>query len=97
MEAVIKVDFASLAKQPKLGQRYSSELPLCPRSAHAALNTLLQSAGAVVMKQACVIAHKNFKVPVQQVATVHDEYQFIVSPSDAEDIGKIVVQAIEQA
>jgi DNA polymerase-1 len=49
------------------------------------------------MKQACVIAHKNFKVPVQQVATVHDEYQFIVSPRDAEDIGKIVVQAIEQA
>jgi DNA polymerase I-like protein with 3'-5' exonuclease and polymerase domains len=71
--------------------------PLCPRSAHAALNTLLQSAGAVVMKQACVIAHKKFKVGVQQVATVHDEYQFIVSPSDAEDIGKIVVQAIEQA
>lgn len=74
--------------------------PLYPRSEHAALNTLLQSAGAVVMKQACVRAHMRFqaeKIDVQQVASVHDEYQFMVSPDKAEEVGKIVVWAISTA
>jgi len=74
--------------------------PLYPRSTHAALNTLLQSAGAVVMKEACVIAHRNFalqSIPVKQVATVHDEYQFTVNAAYAETVGNIVVQAIQEA
>lgn len=74
--------------------------PLYPRSEHAALNTLLQSAGAVVMKAACIRAHMAFrakKLDVQQVASVHDEYQFMVSPANAEEVGKIVVCAIQQA
>lgn len=74
--------------------------PLYPRSPHAALNTLLQSAGAVVMKQACVLAHKefsNFIRPVEQVASVHDEYQFMVYHDYADKVGKIVVSAIQKA
>jgi DNA polymerase I-like protein with 3'-5' exonuclease and polymerase domains len=74
--------------------------PLYPRSEHAALNTLLQSAGAVVMKAACVIAWDAFLskgIEVEQVASVHDEYQFIVSPWDGDQVGKIVVKAIQQA
>lgn len=74
--------------------------PLYPRSPHAALNTLLQSAGAVVMKQACVRAHKEFMCmirPVDQVASVHDEYQFMVYPDYADKVGKIVVTAIQKA
>ena len=74
--------------------------PLYPRSEHAALNTLLQSAGAVVMKQACVLAHMKFReqaLHVEQVASVHDEYQFMVSPGQAEIVGNIVVCAIQQA
>lgn len=74
--------------------------PLYPRSEHAALNTLLQSAGAVVMKEACVCANLSFtfqKIPVKQVAAVHDEYQFMVSPQYAEQVGKLVVQAIKKA
>jgi DNA polymerase I-like protein with 3'-5' exonuclease and polymerase domains len=79
---------------------------LYPRSEHAALNTLLQSAGAVVMKKACVNAWMQFDhaihvLPghphVEQVASVHDEYQFMVSKNYAEAVGNIVVWAIQQA
>jgi DNA polymerase-1 len=74
--------------------------PLYPRSEHAALNTLLQSAGAVVMKAACIKAHTNFaskNLAAYQVASVHDEYQFMVLPDQAEEVGKLVVWAIQQA
>jgi len=75
--------------------------PLYPRSEHAALNTLLQSAGAVVMKKACVLAWRKFHaeglLDVEQVAAVHDEYQFMALPADATRVGTIVVQAIRQA
>jgi DNA polymerase-1 len=74
--------------------------PLYPRSEHAALNTLLQSAGAVVMKEACVLAWDRFKnesIPVEQVASVHDEYQFMAPAEYAEEVGKIAVWAIQQA
>lgn len=74
--------------------------PLYPRSEHAALNTLLQSAGAVVMKMACVLAWDEFQsagMEVEQVAAVHDEYQFMALPNEATRVGKIVVQAIRQA
>jgi DNA polymerase I-like protein with 3'-5' exonuclease and polymerase domains len=65
------------------------------RSQHAALNTLLQGAGAVVMKQAIVIlydllAHVDFKL----VAQVHDEWQIECRPEDADFIGKSCVNAM---
>ncbi len=65
------------------------------RSQHAALNTLLQGAGAVVMKQAIVIlydllARVNFKL----VAQVHDEWQIECRPEDADFIGKSCVNAM---
>ena len=70
------------------------------RSAHAALNTLLQSAGAVIMKKACVLAHQEYAkrgISVQQVAAVHDEYQLMCDPQDADTVGKIMVSAIQGA
>ena len=65
------------------------------RSEHAALNTLLQGAGAVVMKQAIVILYDllervNFKL----VAQVHDEWQIECKPEDADFIGKSCVNAM---
>ena len=68
------------------------------RSAHAALNTLLQGAGAIVMKQAVIhlyelLEHVDFKL----VAQVHDEWQIECRPEDAEYVGKAAVQAIIQA
>jgi DNA polymerase I-like protein with 3'-5' exonuclease and polymerase domains len=74
--------------------------PLPIRSPHAALNTLLQSAGAVIMKMACIIAHDDYRargIKVDQVAAVHDEYQLVCDASDAALVGKTMVQSITKA
>ena len=70
------------------------------RSEHSALNTLLQGAGAVVMKQALV----NFvtymdeqNIDYKLVANVHDEIQCEVKEGYEEQAGKLGVKAIEQA
>ena len=60
------------------------------RSEHSALNTLLQGAGAVVMKQALVLLDeklKSAKIDYKFVANVHDEWQIEVEESKAEDVG----------
>jgi DNA polymerase I-like protein with 3'-5' exonuclease and polymerase domains len=70
------------------------------RSAHAALNTLLQSAGAIVMKQALIILNKKIqkeKLNAHFVANVHDEWQLEVVAEDAEKVGQMAVQAITEA
>ena len=70
------------------------------RSEHAALNSLLQGAGAVVMKKALVIFNDKIKSAswnVQLVANVHDEIQFECSPEIAEEAGKACVQSIREA
>lgn len=70
------------------------------RSDHAALNTLLQSAGAIVMKQALVILNDELrmaKIDYKFVANVHDEWQIEVEESRAEEAGKLGAKAIELA
>lgn len=70
------------------------------RSEHAALNTLLQGAGAIVMKEALVILEHNLQVQridARIVANVHDEWQIECRPSVAEKVGELGVQAITQA
>lgn len=70
------------------------------RSAHAALNSLLQSAGAIVMKQALVILNdelRKAKIDYKFVANVHDEWQIEVEESRAEEAGKLGAKAIELA
>jgi DNA polymerase I-like protein with 3'-5' exonuclease and polymerase domains len=70
------------------------------RSKHSALNTLLQSAGAILVKQATVLAWRAFnkaKIEAHQVAHVHDEIQFIVKEDNAEQIGQLTVEAIRKA
>ena len=72
--------------------------PLYVRSAHAALNTLLQSAGAVIMKQALVILDEDLKdVPAHFVANVHDEWQLEVKEGHEDDVGRRAVDAIRRA
>jgi len=66
------------------------------RSDHAALNSLLQSAGAVIAKQWCVEAHKLLKknkIEYKQVAFVHDEIQLEVREDQAEHAAQLMVQA----
>lgn len=70
------------------------------RSEHSALNTLLQGAGAVVMKQALVLLDeklKSAKIDYKFVANVHDEWQIEVEESKAEEAGKLGVESIAEA
>jgi DNA polymerase I-like protein with 3'-5' exonuclease and polymerase domains len=70
------------------------------RSEHAALNTLLQSAGAIVMKEALVILDSKIRYlgfDAKFVANVHDEWQIECSDADADAVGKIGVEAIVAA
>lgn len=70
------------------------------RSEHAALNTLLQSAGAIVMKQALVFASarlQSMRIPYKLVAQVHDEFQVEVPDEYAEQVGMVFRNAIKRA
>jgi DNA polymerase-1 len=70
------------------------------RSEHAALNSLLQGAGAIVMKKALVLFNDKIKAnkwPVKFVANVHDEFQFECHPDIAELVGKAAKQSIIDA
>lgn len=72
------------------------------RSTHSALNTLLQSAGALIAKQALIffdqmVTAKGWSSRVQQVAWVHDEIQVECDADIAEEVGRIAVCAFEEA
>lgn len=73
---------------------------LTVRSAHSALNTLLQGAGAIVMKQALVCLNDDIKsnnLRAKFVANVHDEWQIECHEDDAEKVGEFGVKAIQLA
>lgn len=74
------------------------------RSSHAALNSLLQGGGAVVMKKALVICDQKFKTrgwahgrEYAFVANVHDEFQIEVWPDIAEEVGRMAADSIREA
>ena len=70
------------------------------RSEYAALNTLLQSAGAVAMKEALIrfdALIKERKYDAKFVANVHDEWQLEVREDQAEDVGRLGVECIRKA
>ena len=65
------------------------------RSEHSALNTLLQGAGAIVMKQAMIIFQEKIKqLNANFVANVHDEWQLEVVEDQADLVGRLGVEAI---
>ena len=69
------------------------------RSEHAALNTLLQGAGAIVCKQWLVhIMERVIKanLNVKLVASIHDEYQFEVAIPDIERFCRLTKEAMTQ-
>jgi DNA polymerase-1 len=73
---------------------------LIVRSQHSALNTLLQGAGAVVMKQALIMLNRKLihaNMDARFVANVHDEWQIETTEKDADTVGYFAVQAIRQA
>jgi len=70
------------------------------RSEHAALNTLLQGGGAIVMKKAMQILNDLIKLntlDAKFVANIHDEWQIQVKESQAEAVGTLGVEAIFKA
>lgn len=78
------------------------ELPI--RSSHAALNTLLQSAGALLAKKATVILYEDlstrgwvFGEDYALMAHVHDEIQMWAKPELAEQLGEAAVKSFEAA
>jgi DNA polymerase-1 len=67
------------------------------RHEHAALNTLLQGAGAVVCKRWLVEMDRmiwEHGLDAKLVASVHDEYQFEVAKPDIESFTKITKEAM---
>jgi|TARA_R110000764_G_scaffold149231_1_gene236995 hypothetical protein len=70
------------------------------RSEHSALNTLIQGAGAIVMKKALIILDDVLKlntVDYKFVANIHDEWQIEVKESQADFVGEVAVKSIIQA
>tara|TARA_R110002167_G_scaffold248938_1_gene455067 strand:+ start:634 stop:2346 length:1713 start_codon:yes stop_codon:yes gene_type:complete len=70
------------------------------RSEHAALNTLLQSAGAIIMKKSLAIFMEytpQWKLDYKLLGSIHDEYQIEASDKDAEQVGILMVESIKAA
>ena len=70
------------------------------RSEHAALNTLLQSAGAIVMKKALCLLDEYatiHKIDYKFIGNIHDEIQTEVSEKDAVRFGRLSTACVEAA
>ena len=67
------------------------------RHSHAALNTLLQSAGAIICKTWYVFisrAIKQSKLDAQIVAFIHDEVQVVVKKGQEDEAGRIILKCM---
>ena len=75
------------------------------RSPFKGLNVLLQSAGAILMKQVVITIHKNIETTLslphgqewEQVLMVHDEVQLVCNPKYTEQIREQAMLAFPQA
>ena len=68
------------------------------RQAHAAMNLLLQGAGAIVCKEwlkFITIEATKRKLDYKLVASIHDEYQFEVHKEHAEELGAVTATAMK--
>lgn len=74
------------------------------RSEHSALNTLLQSCGAIIMKKALVILDTDLQkmgwkpgVDYEFLLNIHDEFQLETTESKAEFLAATCIEAIRKA
>lgn len=67
------------------------------RSSHSALNLLLQSSGAVVMKKGLVIFARDAKLPYELHGNIHDEVQFSCLPEHADELGQLFCDSLTKA
>jgi DNA polymerase I-like protein with 3'-5' exonuclease and polymerase domains len=68
------------------------------RQQHAAMNLLLQGAGAIICKewlrQITIMAQRDYEYNL--VASIHDEYQFEIRADQAERFGELTQKAMKQ-
>jgi len=70
------------------------------RSSHAALNSLLQSAGAIIMKKALCLLHEYatlWGIDFHIIGNIHDEIQTEVREEKAEVFGRLATSCVEAA
>ena len=70
------------------------------RSSHAALNSLLQSAGAIIMKKALCLLDEYATIwglDYHIIGNIHDEIQTEVREKDAEVFGRLATSCVEAA
>ena len=70
------------------------------RSEHSALNTLLQAAGAIIMKRALVLLDDyatQHEIDYKFIGNIHDEIQSEVATEQAEKYGWLAVECIKAA
>lgn len=74
------------------------------RAIYSSLNTLLQSAGAMVMKRAVILFNREIRKhgwyqdgSVRQLGFIHDEIQTLVKENLVDDIKQLTVACIRQA
>ena len=67
------------------------------RSTHAALNTQLQGAAAIVMKRGLVIFNDKLPEGARFVANVHDEWQLEVDKPLSDMVGTLGIDSIKEA
>ena len=73
------------------------------RSAHSALNFLIQSCGSILVKKATTLLHEQLFVRYEypkdfaMVAHIHDEMQLQVREDIAHDVGRLAVEAVKKA
>jgi len=70
------------------------------RSAHTALNTLLQGAGAIVMKKALTLLDEYanlWNLNYKFIGNIHDEVQSEVAPEQADKFGRLAVSCLQAA
>jgi DNA polymerase I-like protein with 3'-5' exonuclease and polymerase domains len=69
------------------------------RNQHAAVNLIIQGAGAVICKQWLVditLLYNKLKLKADLVASIHDEYQFEVFKPHALAFGSITKKAMKE-
>ena len=78
--------------------------PIFCRAEHAALNYLLQSAGAILSKRWVVISQElinnsglTYNIDYTRCAYVHDEQQLSVVPAEADRVAELLVEAAPKA
>ena len=65
---------------------------------HAALNYLLQSAGAIICKRWVILTHRALHeagISFEPLGFIHDEQQLSIRPEDADAVGTIITQSMK--